>query len=141
MRRVPGSRYLLLGLAAAVGFMPHALAQRDNNSADSVTLAEQYLLSAANQERVARGLQQLHRNPELARAAAAHAREMAAHGTISHQFAGEPELTDRGANVGVPFSEISENVGEAPSVVKGGMSSAIEPKSSQTPMKIRNESE
>jgi hypothetical protein len=43
---------------------------------------------------------------------------MAAHGMISHQFPGEPELTDRGANAGVPFSAISENVAEAPSAVQ-----------------------
>jgi len=43
---------------------------------------------------------------------------MAAHGGISHQFAGEPELTNRGAHAGVAFSLISENVGEAPSAVK-----------------------
>jgi hypothetical protein len=118
MTRVPVSRCLLLGLAAAIGFVPCSIAQRVNSSQDSVTVAEQYLLSAANQERDARGLSILRRNPQLARAAAGHAREMAAHATISHQFAGEPELTDRGANVGVPFSAISENVGEAPSVVK-----------------------
>jgi hypothetical protein len=115
MNRIPGSQYLLLGLAAA-GLLPGAIAQRTSSSADSATLAEQYLLSAANQERAARGLSILHRDPQLAHAAAGHAREMAAHATISHQFAGEPELTDRGASAGVPFSEISENVGEAPSV-------------------------
>jgi hypothetical protein len=118
MTRFSVSRHLLLGMAAAIGILPCAIAQHVNSSQDSVTVAEQYLLSAANQERARRGLSILHRNPQLARAAAGHAREMAAHGSISHQFAGEPELTDRGANVGVPFSEISENVGEAPSVVK-----------------------
>jgi hypothetical protein len=118
MAWVSRSRYLLLGLAAALGFVPCILAQRVNTSAESVTIAEQYLLAAANQERAARGLSVLHRDPQLAHAAAGHAREMAAHGTISHQFAGEPELTDRGASAGVPFSEISENVGEAPSVVQ-----------------------
>jgi len=118
MTRISRSRRLLLGLAVAVGLVPSPLAQRVTASAESVTLAEQYLLSAANQERAARGLSILHRNPQLAYAAARHAQEMAAHGTISHQFAGEPELTERGASAGVPFSEISENVGEAPSVVQ-----------------------
>ncbi|HEY4382528.1 MAG TPA: CAP domain-containing protein [Acidobacteriaceae bacterium] len=118
MKRVPGSKYLLLGTALALGFVPCVVAQRTGASADSATLAEQYLLSAANQERAARGLPQLHRNPQLARAAAGHAREMAAHGAISHQFAGESELSNRGASAGVPFSEISENVAEAPSVVQ-----------------------
>jgi hypothetical protein len=108
---------VLLVLAAAAG-LPLGVAQRTNVSADSVTIAEQYLLSAANQERAARGLQQLHRDPELAHAAAAHARVMAEHGSISHQFPGEPELTDRGASAGVAFSLISENVAEAPNAVQ-----------------------
>jgi uncharacterized protein YkwD len=84
---------------------------------DTATVAEQYLLSAANQERAVRGLQPLHRDAQLARAAAEHAGQMAAHAAISHQFAGEPELTDRGANAGVAFSAISENVAEAPDVI------------------------
>lgn len=89
-----------------------------SQAADNVTVAEQYLLSAANQDRVERGLAPLRRNASLARAAAQHARVMAAHQAISHQFPGEPELTNRGANAGVQFSAIAENVGEAPSVVK-----------------------
>jgi uncharacterized protein YkwD len=89
-----------------------------SQSAGSGTVAEQYLLAAANQERAARGLPQLHRNPQLARAAADHARVMAAHQSISHQFSGEAELTARGARAGVPFSAISENVAEAPSAVQ-----------------------
>jgi len=84
----------------------------------TATIAEQYLLAAANQERAALGLPQLHRDPRLADAAAQHARQMAAHSSISHQFTGEAELTQRGASAGVPFSEISENVGEAPSVAQ-----------------------
>jgi uncharacterized protein YkwD len=114
----PASRILLLVLATTAGFGRVAAAQRTNVSADSTTIAEQYLLSAANQEREARGLQLLHRNSQLAHAAAGHARVMAAHQSISHQFAGEAELTDRGASAGVPFSVISENVAEAPSVVQ-----------------------
>src|ERR1035437_6464402 len=109
---------LLLCAAAALGLFPCAIAQRFTSSPNAVSLAEQYLLSAANQERGARGLSALHRDPLLAHAASQHARLMAAHEEISHQFAGEPELTNRGANAGVAFSVISENVGEAPSVVK-----------------------
>jgi hypothetical protein len=92
-------------------------AERLNSPSDGPTVAEQYLLAAANQERAARGLAPLHRDPLLARAAAQHAREMAAHETISHQFPGEPELATRGANAGVAFSVIEENIGEAPSAV------------------------
>ena len=81
-------------------------------------IAEQYLLSAANQERAARGLSELHRDVKLAHAAANHAQKMAEHGSISHQFPGEAELTDRGAGAGVAFSVISENVAQAPSVLQ-----------------------
>jgi hypothetical protein len=80
----------------------------------SPNIAEQFLLAAANQDRVARGLQPLHLDPTLAQAALAHAREMASHRDISHQFPGEPKLSERGANAGAHFSLISENVAEAP---------------------------
>jgi hypothetical protein len=104
-------------LLCLAGLLPGAVAQRVNASADPSSVAEQYLLAAVNQERATRGLRLLHRDPQLARAAAQHAQAMAVHATISHQFAGEPELTQRGAGAGVAFSEISENVGEAPSAV------------------------
>jgi uncharacterized protein YkwD len=84
----------------------------------AATVAEQYLLSAANQERAARGLAQLRRDPELAYAAAGHARLMAEHAGISHQFSDEAPLTDRCASAGVAFSVISENVAEAPNAVE-----------------------
>lgn len=84
----------------------------------SATVAEQYLLSAANQERAARGLSQLRRDPLLALAANSHALTMAAHATISHQFSDEAPLTERGATAGVAFSLIAENVAEAPNAVQ-----------------------
>ena len=112
--RFRSSTTLLLALAAAVC----APAQNFIASANSGSVAEQYLLSAANQERQERGLPLLHRSSLLASAAAQHARLMAEHRGISHQFPGEAELTSRGASAGVPFSEISENVAEAPSVVQ-----------------------
>jgi hypothetical protein len=101
-----------------MAMLPCALAQQPANSADTPTVAEQYLLSAANQERAARNLPLLHRDPQLARAAAQHAQAMAAHGSISHQFPGEPGLSSRGAAMGLAFSLISENVAEATSAVQ-----------------------
>jgi hypothetical protein len=80
----------------------------------TAAVAEQYLLSAANKDRAARGLSPLRRDPVLAEAAAGHAREMARHSDISHGFPGEPDLASRAATVGVRFSLITENVGEAP---------------------------
>jgi uncharacterized protein YkwD len=82
-----------------------------------VTVAEQYLLTAANQERAALGLSPLRLDAALSQASALHAEEMAQHEDISHQFPDEPDLEDRGANAGVHFSLIAENVGEAPTSV------------------------
>lgn len=77
-------------------------------------VAEQYLLNAANSERVARGLPVVHSDPTLAQAAYFHAVQMADHADISHQFPGEPALPERGMQAGVRFSLITENVAEAP---------------------------
>ena len=105
--------FFLSGVFALVGPLqaPQAALAPSNAS-----VAEQYLLVAANQERMTRGLSELRRDPLLAHAAQEHARAMAEHGAISHQFEGEADLTRRGASAGVPFSVISENVGEAPNV-------------------------
>lgn len=96
---------------AAVAFPTRAASEQ---GAAMPNVAEQYLLAAANQERAALGIPPLHRDPVLAQAALYHARQMAAHANISHQFAGEPDLSVRGANAGAHFSLISENVAEAP---------------------------
>ena len=82
------------------------------------SVAEQYLFSAANAERVQRGLPTLGWDTTLYRAAAYHADVMAAHGGISHQFSGEPELSARGAEAGAHFSVIAENVAMAPTAVQ-----------------------
>ena len=75
---------------------------------------EAFLFQQANRERAERGLAELRWDDTLARAASGHASEMAARQTISHQFAGEPELSERGASAGAKFALISENVAEAP---------------------------
>jgi uncharacterized protein YkwD len=114
MKPLRASTHLLLALA----LLPCAVAQHSNTPPDIPTVAEQYLLAAANQERAARNLPLLRRDPQLARAAAQHAQAMAAHRSISHQFPGEPALASRGAAMGVAFNLISENVAEAPSAVQ-----------------------
>jgi len=83
-------------------------------SSNPASVAEQYLLAAANGERLSRGLQLLQRDPVLAQAAAFHARQMADHGDISHEFPGEPDLAARASNAGVRFSLVAENVAVAP---------------------------
>jgi uncharacterized protein YkwD len=107
------SRTLLKSALIAVSLICALSSQIQAQSTESPLIAEQYLLAAANQERVSRGLPKVEFDPELAKAAEYHAREMADHGDISHEFPGEPDLSIRGANAGVHFSLISENVAEA----------------------------
>src|ERR1700760_31961 len=82
---------------------PALRAQSVFASSNNLTVAEQYLLAAANEARASQGLPPLRLDPVLAEASAAHAREMADHEDISHQFNDEPELAERGANAGAHF--------------------------------------
>lgn len=86
-------------------------------STRSISVAEQYLFSAANAERSRQGLPALRWDDALYRAADGHAREMAARRSISHQYPGEAELSARGRAAGAHFSKISENVAESPDAV------------------------
>jgi uncharacterized protein YkwD len=106
--------FLLLAIAPAIRAQS---APQPEASLTSLTVAEQYLLAAANQDRANQGLPALRLDPVLTRASAFHAREMAEHDAISHQFPNEPELAERGSNAGMHFSRIAENVGEAPTSV------------------------
>jgi hypothetical protein len=96
---------LLSAMAASAASAPR--------SAKLVSVAEQYLFSAANAERVQRGLPPLKWDETLHRAAQRHARQMAARESISHQYAGEADLANRGHEAGAKFTVISENVAEA----------------------------
>ncbi len=80
---------------------------------NSPSVSEQLLLAQANGDRAQKNLSQLKRDPMLAQAALYHAYQMAEHADISHGFPGEPDLSARGANAGVRFSLITENVAEA----------------------------
>ena len=84
----------------------------------SPSVAEQYLQAAADQERSALHLPPLRRDAALVEAATRHARLMLAHNSISHQYPGEPELSERAAAAGARFSVISENVAEGPSAIE-----------------------
>jgi hypothetical protein len=80
-------------------------------------VAVQYLFHAANAVREQRGLPALIWSGALADAAERHAQTMAEHQQISHQFAGEPEITARARQSGAHFSVVAENVAEAPTAV------------------------
>jgi hypothetical protein len=78
--------------------------------------SEKFLFDAVNRERTFENLSPLKWDANLASAARAHAREMAARNRLSHQFSGEPDLTKRARDAGAYFSMVAENVAEAPSV-------------------------
>lgn len=103
-------RTAFLGFLLVASTAAHAVTRGTLNSPN---VAEQLLLSQANQDRAQKNLPQLKRDPLLAQAALYHAYQMAEHADISHGFPGEPDLSARGASAGVRFSLITENVAEA----------------------------
>jgi hypothetical protein len=68
----------------------------------------------ANQARAQAGAGPLQWDAALATAARQHCLRMAADGSISHQYAGEPDVSARAAQAGAHFSLIEENVAVAP---------------------------
>ena len=107
---------LVVALVLCVFFIP--LGDRVAGAQARGSVAEQYLFTAANAERVQRGLPALRWDATLYQAALGHAKEMAARGSISHQYAGEPGLAERGNLAGARFSQIAENVAQAPTAVR-----------------------
>ena len=103
-------RSIFAALLLLISSVTHAIT-RGFPSAPNV--AEQLLLTQANEDRASRNLPELKRDPMLSQAALFHAYQMAEHGDISHGFPGEPDLSARGASAGVRFSLITENVAEA----------------------------
>ena len=77
---------------------------------------EKFLMDAANRERAERGTPPLKWDAALAEAAKRHAREMVQRSGISHRFPGEADLKERARAAGARFSQIAENVAEAPDV-------------------------
>jgi uncharacterized protein YkwD len=76
---------------------------------------ERELFDSANRARKAQGLPSLKWDEALATAARKHAEQMASHGSVSHQFAGEPSLPGRATQAGAHFVWLSENVDQGPS--------------------------
>jgi uncharacterized protein YkwD len=73
--------------------------------------AEQ-LFELGNQARAARGISPLQWDPALTAAALYHCTRAAAEGPLSHQYAGEAELSERAGQAGAHFSLIEENIAE-----------------------------
>jgi uncharacterized protein YkwD len=82
-----------------------------NNNQAPRGIAEQ-LFELGNQARAAQGLRPLAWDPALASAALNHCARMAAEGPLSHQYNGEPNLSERAGQAGAHFSLVEENVAE-----------------------------
>jgi len=75
-----------------------------------------FLFDAVNYDRHAEGLPPLKWDAELAAAARAHVHQLAERDRLSHQFPGEPDMTERARSAGAHFSALAENIAEAPSI-------------------------
>jgi len=95
-------------IAAAQGYGPEPA--NGNLQAES-----QQIAALANQVRTQAGVGRLEWDPALAQAALEHCLLMARQGPISHQYPGEPDLSERTAQAGAHFSVIEENVAIGPS--------------------------
>ncbi len=73
--------------------------------------AEAQIFAALNQSRVEAGVPALKVDPKLAGAARRHALMLAKRHVLSHQFPGEPPLTERLRSAGLIFTAAAENVG------------------------------
>jgi uncharacterized protein YkwD len=108
---------LVLSLALAV---PVVFAQapwsRPAQIASSNAIQQEawQLMLLANQARAQAGAGPLKWDAALATAARQHCLRMAAEGSISHQYPGEPDVSERAAQAGAHFSLIEENVAVAP---------------------------
>jgi uncharacterized protein YkwD len=88
-----------------------------NNASHYDTEAERQLFDLANQARAQAGVAPLQMDEGLTQAARAHASEMAAQRQLSHQFAGEPDLSQRlAANSTLHLDQAGENVAYAGAV-------------------------
>jgi uncharacterized protein YkwD len=110
---------LSLALVAPLALMHPVLAQvprsRSAQTSNSTAIqAESWqIVQLANQARAQAGAGPLKWDTALATAARQHCLRMAADGSISHQYPGEPDVSARAAQAGAHFSQIEENVAVA----------------------------
>src|SRR5260370_7637304 len=108
------AKSLAIATLALASIAPNLHAQSAFASENNLTVAEQYLLAAANEARANQGLPPLHLDPVLTEASALHAPEMANHAAISHQFQAAPELPPPPANPPPPSTPIPQHPPPSP---------------------------
>src|SRR5258708_5533123 len=90
--------------------------------------AAEQLLAHANQARAQAGAGPLAWDPALAAAARKHCERMVAEGSISHQYSGELDVSERASLGGAHFGLIEENIAVGPNpaqIPEGGMHSPV----------------
>lgn len=97
----------------AIVIQAFALAGASQPPSAASASPEQQMLKLLNLERKHAGLPLLGWNTQLAQAAQAHSHKLASHADLSHQFPGEPELTERVSATGARFNALAENVAVA----------------------------
>lgn len=102
-------------LALALSLSALAVAQGTRSEGSGAIQPEAWqLVQLANQARAQAGTGPLQWDAALASAARQHCLLMVQEGALSHQFAGEPDLSVRAQATGAHFSLIEENVAVAP---------------------------
>jgi hypothetical protein len=110
--------YMLLGLVLAAPVVygqERAVPAWQGERRQALQPEAEQLLALANESRAAHGAGPLKWDPELTMAARQHCLRMAAEGPISHQYRGEPDVSERAGQAGAHFSLIEENVAIGPS--------------------------
>jgi len=115
MRRAISGFVLGLVLAAPVVYgQDRAVPLWQGERRQALQPEAEQLLALANESRAVHGAGRLQWDPELAMAARQHCLRMAAEGPISHQYRGEPDVSERAGQAGAHFSLIEENVAIGP---------------------------
>ncbi|MGD0628664.1 MAG: CAP domain-containing protein [Terracidiphilus sp.] len=97
-------------LAETSGPAPSGDVQIANNQAPRNAAGQ--LFAMGNQARAALGLRPLEWDPALAAAAMDHCVRIAVEADLSHQYNGEPDLSERAGHAGAHFSLVEENIAE-----------------------------
>ncbi len=109
-----GTVLCLALLAAVVSAQTPQAGPSQIRSSYAIQAEAWQIVLLANQARALAGAGPLKWDAALAAAARTHCLHMAAEGVISHQYADEPEISERAAQAGAHFSVIEENVALAP---------------------------
>jgi hypothetical protein len=107
MKHFRQSLVLSLALVAPVAWLPA-------QSSTAIQAEAWQIVMLGNQARAQAGAAPLKWDATLAAAARQHCLLMAANRSISHQYAGEPDVSERAKQAGAHFSLIEENVAFAP---------------------------